>query len=498
VAQVKTDREVRKLMSELNEGKPLCAAARAADMSENTARRYRDLGQLPSETRRQRSWRTREDPFDPVDWTWVVEKLRSPEGSKLEAKVLFRAMRKREGVAGTYTDGQLRSFQRRVRRWRAQHGPDKEVFFPQQHRPGEALQTDWTDGTGFGVTLAGEAFPHKLCHTTLPYSNWRSARVCRSESMASLKDGVQAALRKLGRHTEWHQTDQSSAATHDKLEGREFNRGYADFITHHGMRPRTIAVRKPNQNGDVEAGNGALVRAIEQALLLRGHRDFLDQAAYAAFVDVVVDEMNEDKNAKLQVELDAMTPVTAAWAPTFKRVDARVGSQSTLRVEQNTYSVPSRLIGEQVEVRVYDAVLEVWFAGRREFTVERLTGRCRAQIDYRHVIWSLRRKPGAFQRYRYRDELFPRPVFRRCYDALTETGATGRKDAAYLDVLHLAASTSEEDVATALELLLDGDEVPTRDAVIELIGTRRDAPPDLAPYTPGLADYDDLLQGLAG
>jgi hypothetical protein len=151
-----------------------------------------------------------------------------------------------------------------------------------------------------------------------------------------------------------------------------------------------------------------------------------------------------------------------------------------------------------VEVRVYDAVLEIWFAGRREFSVERLTGRCRARIDYRHVIWSLRRKPGAFQRYRYRDEMFPRPVFRRCYDALTETGATGRKDAAYLDVLHLAASTSEEDVVTALELLLEDDQVPTRDAVVEVIGSRRDAPPDLTPYAPNLKCYDDLLQGVAG
>lgn len=491
---MKTDREVRKLMSELNSGRSLAAAARASEMAENTARRYRDLGRLPSEARVERTWRTREDPFDEDDWAWVVAKLRSPSGPKLQAKALFRAMRRREGVAREYTDGQLRSFQRRVRRWRARHGGDKEVFFAQRHRPGEALQTDWTDGTELAVTLGGEAFPHKLCHTTLPFSNWRSVRMCRSESMASLKDGLQAALRKLGRHPEWHQTDQSSAATHDKAGGREFNQGYADFITHHGMKPRTIAVKKPHQNGDVEAGNGALVRAIEQALLLRGSRDFVDQAAYSAFVDRVVDDMNADKEAKLRVELDEMTPVTAAWAPTFKRVDVRVGRQSTIRVDQNTYSVPSRLIGESVEVRVFDAVLEVWFAGRQEFTVERLPGRCRARIDYRHVIWSLRRKPGAFQRYRYRDEMFPRPVFRRCYDALTETGATGRKDAVYLDILHLAASTSEEDVATALDLLLDAKSPLTRDAVAELIGERRDAPPDLAPYAPTLDTYDELLE----
>jgi hypothetical protein len=491
---VKTDREVRKLMSELGKGKTLDAAARAANMSENTARRYRDKGQLPSEMRRERTWRTRSDPFAPADWAWVVARLESAEGPKLQAKALFRAMRRRAESEGTYTDGQLRSFQRRVRRWRAQHGPDQEVFFQQQHRPGEALQTDWTDGDRFAITLGGEAFPHKLCHTTLPFSNWRSALVCRSESTASLKDGVQCALRKLGRHPEWHQTDQSSAATHDKSGKREFNQRYVDFVQHHGMRPRTIGVRRPQQNGDVEAGNGVLVRAVEQELLLRGSRDFAHREAYAAFVDGVVEDLNADKQAKLAMELEVMTPVTAAWAPTYKRVDSRVGRGSTIRVDQNTYSVPSRLIGESVEVRVYDAVVEVWFAGRHEFTVERLIGRCRARINYRHVIASLRRKPGAFQRYRYREEMFPRPVFRACYDAITETGATRRRDSVYLDVLHLAATTSEEEVATALELLLHDGERPTRDAILELVGERHEAPGSLKPYVPDLGDYDQLLE----
>lgn len=236
-----------------------------------------------------RTWRTREEPFEEADWAWVVARLGSPEGSKLEGKSLFRAMRTRSGAVGTYTPGQLRSFQRKVRRWRASEGGEKEVFFSQRHVPGEALQTDWTHGGDLQVTLSGEAFSHLLCHTTLPFSNWRSARVCRSESLASLKDGVQSSLRKLRRRPVFHQTDQSSAATHTKGAGREFNQAYADFVGHHGMKPRSIGVKKPNQNGDAEAGNGALVRAIEQALLLRASRDFVDQAAYQAFVDDVTD-----------------------------------------------------------------------------------------------------------------------------------------------------------------------------------------------------------------
>ena len=493
---MKTDREVRKLMDELNNGQGIEAAARAAAMCDNTARRYRDAGQLPSEMKPpNRSWRTRKDPFHPDDWAWVVSRLRSPVGNKLQAKALFEAMRTRDDAVVHYADGGLRSFQRKVRRWRAQHGPEKEIFFPQEHRPGEALQTDWLCGKRFLVTLADEIFEHKLVHTTLPCSNWRSVRVCRSESLSSLKDGVQAALRKLGRRAEWHQTDQSSAATHQKGTGRTFNVDYASFVDHHGMKPRTIAVRKPEQNGDVESGNGAVAAAVEQALLLRDSRDFADWNAYQAFIDQVVEQMNRGKQDKLRGELEHMEPVTSAWAPTFKELQARVGKQSTLRILENTYSVPSRLIGERVKVRVYDMNIEVWHAEAHQFTTERLVGRSRSRIDYRHIIWSMRRKPGAFRRYRYREELFPRPIFRRCYDALPESGDSGRRDTAYLDILHLAASTSEDDVATALELLLDEGRRPSRDAVLELTTAQHHVVPSLKPYDANLKAYDDLLTG---
>ena len=204
--------------------------------------------------------------------------------------------------------------------------------------------------------------------------------------------------------------------------------------------------------------------------------------------------MNRGKQERLAAELEHMEPVTAAWAPTFKMRELRVGKQSTLRLQENTYSVPSRLIGEKVQVRVYDMNIEVWHSGVHQFTAPRLVGRCQARIDYRHLIWSMRRKPGAFRRYRFREELFPRPVFRRCYDALPESGDAGRRDSAYLDLLHLAASTSEEDVATALELLLDDGRRPTRDAVLDLTSGAPRSVPALAPYVPDLDAYNRLLE----
>jgi len=113
-----------------------------ADMDRKTARRYLREAKLPSELKEPRAWRTREDPFE-EDWPWVEGLLSTtPE---LEAKTLFEALQERR--PGRYQEGQLRTLQRHVKRWRALHGPEQEVFFPQQHRPGEAAQGELLDTT---------------------------------------------------------------------------------------------------------------------------------------------------------------------------------------------------------------------------------------------------------------------------------------------------------------------------------------------------------------
>ena len=163
----------------------------------------------------------------------------------------------------------------------------------QRHRPGEASQADFTWATKLGVTIAGELLVHMLYVFVLPFSNWTWATVCQSESMMALRRGLQRALFQLGRVTEWHQTDNSTAATHQvpkdkqvivETSGRKraFNEDYLALMRHFGMRPRTTKVGAKEQNGDVEARNGALKRRLEQALLLRGSRDFPDEAAVVA------------------------------------------------------------------------------------------------------------------------------------------------------------------------------------------------------------------------
>jgi hypothetical protein len=485
-----TDAQVRKLMEEMSKHGLIGRAARKADMDRKTAGKYVRLGKLPSELKAPRTWRTRANPFE-ADWPWIEERLAvAPE---LEAKALFEALQERR--PGQYPDGGVRTLQRHVKQWRALHGPDKEVFFSQQHRAGEAVQVDFTSANVLGVTIGRVLFAHLLCHVVLPHSNWQWVTVCLSESLLALKRGVQEALFRLGRRPEWLQTDNTSAATHRPTGGkREFNAEYRCFVEALGMKPRTTEIGAKEQNGDVEAANGALKRSLKQHLELRGSHDFDSVEAYEAWLGDICVRRNARRAEKVSAELASMVPMSTARLAEFHELDVPVTSWSTIRVLYNAYSVPSRLIGEWVRVRVYERTLEVWYADKQQLEIERLRGRHGHRIDYRHIIWSLVQKPGAFARYRYREELFPSLAFRRAYDAIFAEKPSLRGDLEYLRILHWAAATMESDVEAALECLLDDGQVPTAETVRDLMGgVTQSGPPMLDAYTVELGDYDALL-----
>jgi hypothetical protein len=485
-------------MEEMTKHGQIGNAARKAGMDRKTARKYLTEGTLPSERATARAWRTREDPFV-QHWPEVEALLR--ETPALEAKTLFELLA--DKYPGRYDEGQLRTLQRRVRHWRAERGPDKPVVLAQRHRPGEAAQTDFTWATELAVTIAGRLFAHLLCVVVLPYSNWRWATVCLSESMAALRRGVQRALFQLGRVPTWHQTDNSTAATHRIAGGkgvasapdrRPFNDDYLALMRHFGMKPRTIEVGAKEQNGDVEAANGALKRALEQALLVRASRDFPTVEAWQSFVDEVARKGNRAKGPRVAEDLDAMRELNVAKLAEFVELPVCVSEWSTVRIKHCAYSVPSRLIGAWVKARVFEDRIEVWYGGGLHMACERLLGRHQHRIDYRHVIWSLVRKPGGFARYVYREEMFPSLVFRRAYDALQTPHPGVPGDLEYLRLLHLAASTLEADVEAALSLLLAEGAPVTADAVKALVAdkTARQVP-DLAPLEVDLGAYDALL-----
>lgn len=485
-------------MEEMSKHQEIGRAAMKADMDRKTARKYVQAGKLPSEMIEPRYWRTRQDPFE-EHWSEIEKRLR--ETPELEAKTLFAVLQ--EAHPGQYEDGQLRTLQRRVKQWRAEQGPDREVTLAQRHRPGEMAQTDFTSTAELGITIAGQLFVHLLCVFTLTYSNWQWATVCLSESMAALRRGVQRALFQLGRVPHNHQTDNSTAATHRIPSGkgtvteggnRVFNEEYIALMRHYGMTPRTTKVGAKEQNGDVEASNGAIKRRLEQALLVRGSRDFETVADWQEFVDQVLRKANAGRGTRVAEDLAAMRELNVAKLPEFTEEEVPVSEWSTIRVRHCAYSVPSRLISLRVRVRVYEDRLEVFYADTLQMSCERVIGRCRHRIDYRHVIWSLVRKPGAFERYVYREEMFPSVVFRRAYDAIQTPHRGTKGDLEYLRLLHLAASTQEADVEAALELLLGEGRAVTSEAVkgIVLAAPEKEVPAlSLAPVD--LGSYDALL-----
>jgi hypothetical protein len=489
-----SDAQVRKLMEEMSKHGQVGRAALKADMDRKTAHKYVTAGKLPSEMAAPRDWRTRPNPFE-EHWAEVEQRL--AETPELEGKTLFEWLT--DKYPGRYEPGQLRTMQRHVRVWRAEHGPDKLAMLAQAHRPGEAAQTDFTWAKELGITVAGQVFVHMLCVFVLPFSNWQWATVCLSESMLSLRRGVQRALFQLGRVPRYHQTDNSTAATHDVStaapgERRPFNDEYLALMRHFGMTPRTIEVGEKEQNGDVEASNGALKRRLEQALLMRGSRDFESAEAYQAFVDDVVRKANKGRGRRVAEDLEAMRELSATRLPEFREEQVTVSEWSTVRIKCCAYSVPSRLIGELVRVRLYEGRIEVRYGNKVELACERLRGDNRHRIDYRHVIWSLVQKPGGFARYVYRDEMFPSLVFRKAYDAIQAHDAGTRGDLEYLRILHLAASTMESDVGAALELLLAGDHDVSADAVKAIVGPARIEVPTLAPHQVDLSTYDTLIE----
>ena len=457
-----TDAQVRLIMKERSTGKTQEQAAVKANLrSRKTVQKYEQLGELPSDLKAPRSYRTRLDPFE-KDWAEVEKKLEA--APELEAKTLFEWLCERDGVA--YQDGQLRTLQRRISNWRVLNR-SQTLSLDQVHYPGEVLQSDGTCMNELKVTLQGEPFEHILFHSVLPYSNWEWGRVVQSESLLSIRLGLQSTLIKLGYVPQAHQTDHTTAATH-KLglaerekspQERGYNAEYLQLLAHYGLEARTIHLASPNENGDVESSNGGLKRAVEQHLLLRGSRDFESLAAYEAFLFGIMDKRKTPRQAKLAEELAVMKPLTVKPWPQMRELIVRVGQNGILRIGSNGYSVPSGLKGKRATVRIYEWQIEVWYANQRLETLPRVPGAHHYQINYRHVIDSLLRKPGGFRNYRYRDDLFPQEVFRRAWEALNEQLPPRKADLAYLRILKQAALGLESDVAQALaRLLTDQDQ----------------------------------------
>lgn len=484
-----TDNQVRRLLKLAQTEKTKELASSKAGMDAKTARKYLRSGRLPSQVREEHTWKTRHDPFEEV-WAEVEGLLH--EDGRFEATTLFDWLQRE--YPGRFSDGQLRTLQRKIKRWRALEGPFKEVFFQQKHTPGELCASDFTHMNELEITIDGVMFKHMIYHFVLTYSNWETGTICFSESFESISEGLQNALWELGGVPSKHRTDRLSSAVHKVSSPEEFTQRYKGLLSHYRIKGEKIQAGKANENGDIEQRHYRFKKAVEQALLLRGSRNFASRKEYTEFLRGLFARLNSGRKGRFQEELRVLRRLPERRLNDFKRKRVKVGPGSAIRLQHNVYSVPSRLKGEWVETRLYAEYVEVWYAQQMIERMPRLRGEEKHRINYRHIIDCLVRKPGAFENYRYRDDLFPSSRFRMAYDVLTKTIAH-KANKEYVKILHYAASESETRVDDALRMLLDQSSALSFNAVKALVDSSQKIPSvtEVSIDDVNLKEYDHLL-----
>ncbi|MCZ2440350.1 MAG: IS21 family transposase [Burkholderiales bacterium] len=465
-------------------------------ISERSARRIETSEALPSQ-RESRSWRTRADPLAAVWDAEVVPLLQAD--AQLNAVTLLEELQRRHPEE--YGGGVLRTLQRRVRQWRAVHGAEREVFFAQEHPPGRLGLSDFTVADGLGVEIAGEAFPHRLYQFALAHSGWRHAAVVADgESFLALSTGLQAALWRLGGVPQEHRTDSLSAAFNNLAEQEELTRRYDDLCRHYGMRASRCNPGQSHENGSIESRHDSLKTALDQGLRLRGTRRFEQREEYDAFVEAIVQRLNARVGSRLAVERPLLRTLPPRRTAEYEEIPARVSKYGIFTVKGAQYSAPSRLIGHRLMVRQYAQHIECWLGGERVLERTRLTHRdgCRhpRDIDYRHLVQALKRKPGAFARWVLRDAVFPREVYRRTWERLAAARPEREACKTIVGLLALAADGHEAQLASELEQLLELDQLPDLQALTALLAPRRSDVPNVAVQLPALAEYDELIEAL--
>jgi transposase InsO family protein len=489
-----TDLQVNKY-KELRRKHSQEAAAAKTGISVSSARRIEGSVTLPSQ-RPARHWRTRSDPLADV---WDAEVIPMLEGAPaLMAVTVLEELQLRHPER--FDESVLRTLQRRVRQWRASHGGEREIFFAQEHPPGRLGLSDFTVADELGVVVAGIAFAHRLYQFTFAHSGWRHARVVLGgESFQALTSGLQDALWMAGGVPQEHRTDSLSAAFNNLAEKEELTQRYRELCEHYGMRASRNNPGESHENGAIEARQGSLKRSLEQALLLRGTREFLDLAAYEQFVAETVRRLNARCARAWEGERACLMSLPARRTVDFEEIDARVSKFGVFSAKSAVYSVPSRLAGHRLKVRLYSAHLEAWLGGVKVFECERLyansENRHPKRVDWRHMLPSLKRKPGAFARWVLRDAMFPRSEYARTWERLSEELPERAACRLMVELLDLADQVNVvAELAAVLAELLDRGELPDIDELRGRFAPRQPQMPDVQVVLPAAAVYDQLLE----
>ena len=471
------------------------AAAAKTGISVSSARRIESSVELPSQ-RPPRHWRTRADPLAEV-WETEVVPLLEAAPALMGVTVLEELQRRHPERFG---ESVLRTVQRRVRQWRAEHGGEREIFFAQEHPPGRLGLSDFTVADELGICIGGVALPHRLYQFSFAHSGWRHARVVLGgESFQALASGLQEALWMAGGVPEEHRTDSLSAAFNNLAEQEELTRRYRQLCEHYGLRASRNNPGQSHENGAIESRQGSLKRALEQSLLLRGTREFAELAAYEHFLAEAVRRLNARCVRAWEGERAVLRPLPVRRTADFEEIDARVSKYGVFAARSVLYSVPSRLAGHRLKVRLYATHLEAWLGGVKVFECERLhasaADRHPRRIDWRHMLPSLRRKPGAFARWVLREAMFPRSEYARTWQHLSERLPERAACRLMVDLLDLADRANVvAELAGVLGALHERGELPDIDALRERFAPRTALMPEVQVVMPAAAVYDDLLE----
>jgi hypothetical protein len=470
---------------------PALAAAKAG-FSTSTAYRVEQDPRLRSN----RPPRERRRP-DPLAGIWdreIVPILQSTP--KVRAVAVLDELRRRHPEI---SPGIRRTLERRVRAWRALHGPDVDVIFRQEHGPGLLGLSDFTDMGGLGVSIAGEHLDHRLYHFRLAFSGFEHADVVLGgESFVALAAGLQNALWALGGVPERHRTDSLSAAFRnlDRDAKEDLTRRYEALCAHYGMRATRNNPGVAHENGVIESSHGHLKRAVEDALLLRGSRDFDNLDCYRRFVDEIVGRRNARSNKRIKLERAALKGLPVHRTSDYEEHIVSVSSSCGFILRKVFYSVPSRLIGHRLRVQLHDDRLECFLGSTHLMTLRRgrpANGKRGHVVHYGHVIHALRRKPMALLNLVYRDQLFPRPAYRRAFEALLASDGEKRACRTTVELLALAHECAcEAELAQAIEALLELGRVPDLGAMRQRFRPRATLIPDIIVDLAPLDLYEEL------
>jgi hypothetical protein len=476
-------------------------AAAKASISTATAYRIEKDSRLPSQRKVPRQ-RRRPDPLADIFEAEIVPLLRAAPGIRPVA--IFEEMLRRHPELGNAI---RRTIERRVRSWRAVHGEEQEVIFRQVHEPGRLGLSDFTDMGSAGVTIAGQPLDHRLYHFRLAYSGFEHAHVVLGgESFVALAEGLQNALWLLGGVPREHRSDSLSAAFRnlDKDARADLTHRYEELCGHYGMTATRNNAGIAHENGSIEGSHGHLKRAINDALLMRGSSDFDDLAVYRCFVDEIVSRVNARNSKRIDIERTELQELPVRRTSDYEEVSVRVTSAGGFTLRKVFYTVPSRLIGHRLRVRLFDDRLDIFIGGTQLMTLPRgrasPSGKHDQVVNYRHVIHSLRRKPMALLNLVYRDQLFPREAYRRTFDMLMDRLPERQACRIMVDLLAIAHERGcERELADHLDASLQASRLPDMAALRERFAPDPSRLPNVVVRLAPLNAYEALIgAGLTG